>query len=145
VTSSAPTALVADAGLLIVLERLLACAAPDEGCALLLGDRRPDAWCLRLLWPCCNVWPVPGQRDRRFAIDPREQLVAQRWGRARQLQVLGAAHSHPCSAAVPSPTDCRLCLAPALMVIRGASGDLQSWWLAASDSQPMPLPWRMED
>ena len=144
-TSFTPSGLAADAGLLIVLGRLLAVAAPEEGCALLLGDGARSVWRLRRLWPCCNVWPEPGERHERFAIDPREQLVAQRWARERGWQVLGVAHSHPSSAPVPSRTDCSLCLPPALMVIQGVEAELLAWWLADADRQPRQLPWTMED
>jgi proteasome lid subunit RPN8/RPN11 len=150
VPSTAPIALSIDRGLHTVLVRLLACAAPEEGCALLLGRRLPDAaedegplWRLERIWPCLNVWPQPETRDRRFAIDPREQLVAQRWSRPRGLAVLGAAHSHPAGAARPSATDRSLTLAPALMVILGADGAPLGWWLPEDGAQPRPLPWRM--
>jgi proteasome lid subunit RPN8/RPN11 len=112
-----------------------------------------DGWRLRWIWPCCNVWPVPGERCRRFAIDPREQLLAQKWGRARGLEVLGAAHSHPRSPAVPSSTDHSLTLTPALMLILGrdptpdqhqAQEELVAWWLPEPPAQPQRLPWRME-
>lgn len=142
---STPTALCVDQRLLITLRALLEVADPEEGCALLLGSRQEHAWTLEQLWPCCNVWPAAGERHRRFAVDPREQLVAQRWGRGRGLQVLGVAHRHPCSAAIPSRADCRLCVPPALMVIQGESGALQAWWLEAGTAQPRPLPWRMVD
>ncbi len=36
-----------------------------------------------------------GDRDSRFALDPREQIAAQRWARLRGLEVLGVCHSHP--------------------------------------------------
>lgn len=159
--SSTPTVLAADRQLLTALAALLASAAPEEGCALLLGSREGSCWTLTQLWPCRNVWPQPSQRLERFAVDPREQLVAQRWARSRQLVVLGVAHSHPTSAAVPSRTDCELCVPPALLVIRGAAAELRAWWLeAASREAPaaaapvtvppreLPwrlLPWRMED
>jgi proteasome lid subunit RPN8/RPN11 len=153
-----PTEVVVDRNLLIVLDCWMNSAAPDEGCALLLGVKDPveselrlqsrrntsQPWTLRLLWPCQNVWSNRSQRRRRFAIDPREQLVAQRWGRARGLQVLGTAHSHPTTSPVPSITDCRLCVTPALMVIQGAGGEQRAWWLAEQSTQPQPLPWRME-
>jgi [CysO sulfur-carrier protein]-S-L-cysteine hydrolase len=145
VTSFTPTGLAADGGVLIVLGRLLAAADPEEGCALLLGEAGSSLWQIRWLWPCCNVWPRPEERSERFAIDPREQLVAQRWARQRGWQVLGVAHSHPTSAAVPSGTDCRLCLPPALMVIQGQEGDLRAWWLEDGGRHPRPLPWRMVD
>lgn len=144
-TSIAPTHLAADGQLLIVLGRLLAAAHPEEGCALLLGHAGSRLWRIRKLWPCCNVWPQLEERSERFAIDPREQLVAQRWARQRGWQVLGVAHRHPASAAVPSSTDCRLCVPPALMVIQGEQGDLSAWWLEDGDRQPRLLPWRMED
>ncbi len=152
-TSQAPEQLRSGLGLLTVLRRILASAAPLEGCALVLGERLDDGWRLRWIWPCCNVWPVPGERCRRFAIDPREQLLAQKWGRARGLEVLGAAHSHPRSPAVPSSTDHSLTLMPALMLILGrdpvpdqhqVQEELVAWWLPEPPAQPQRLPWRME-
>ena len=109
-----------------------------------------DGWRLRWIWPCCNVWSVPGERCHRFEIDPREQLLAQKWGRARGLEVLGAAHSHPRSPAVPSSADCNLTLQPALMLILGRAleqdqdQELVAWWLPEPPAQPQRLPWRME-
>jgi proteasome lid subunit RPN8/RPN11 len=160
VTSEAPAQLRSGLGLLTVLRQILVSAAPEEGCALLLGERLDDGWRLRWIWPCCNVWPVPGERCRRFAIDPREQLLAQKWGRVRGLEVLGAAHSHPRSPAVPSSTDRNLTLQPALMLILGRAPEqnqdqlqdqdqdqdqeLVAWWLPESPAQPQRLPWRME-
>lgn len=145
--SSAPIALAADPRLRTQLASLLHCAAPQEGCALLLGERRDPCgvWRLREIWPCLNVWPAAGERRRRFAVDPREQLLALRWSRARGLEVLGHAHSHPRSAPVPSLTDRRLCVTPALMLIQGPELVQRLWWLAEAEAQPLPLPWRMED
>ncbi len=140
---SPPTALAVDQRLLITLTALLRVVHPEEGCALLLGACDQRHWTLKCLWPCLNVWPVPDQRHRRFAVDPREQLVAQRWGRARGLQLLGVAHRHPTSGAMPSRADCRMCMAPALMVIQGVEGGPWAWWLPAQGAQPRPLPWRM--
>ena len=147
--SEKPEQIRADLHLLTVLRRILASAEPDEGCALLLGERLDVDWQLRWVWPCCNVWPLPLQRCRRFAIDPREQLQAQKWGRAQGLEVIGSAHSHPSSGAVPSGTDRSLCGVPTLMVILGAQGlgsELAAWWLpeAPSPSPSQRLPWRME-
>lgn len=140
----------------MVLERVLGVAAPLEGCALLLGEHQGRTLWLRQIWPCCNSWEPASERDHRFALDPREQLLAQRWGRARGLAVLGSAHSHPSSAAIPSPTDLRLCVGPTLMVIRSGltaalsqdcngvrPAPLRAWWLpdnadGASDADPAP-------
>jgi [CysO sulfur-carrier protein]-S-L-cysteine hydrolase len=140
---------------LTVLEAVLLAAAPEEGCALLLGRR--DPWHIDRIWPCLNVWEPPPERRRRFALDPREQLQAQKWARARGLTVLGSAHSHPLSAPVPSALDRSLAFAPTLMLILGQAGCLASpaasvgeawslacWWLP-EHGPPRPLAWRMDD
>lgn len=144
-------------------------AQPWEGCALLLGEdaRAPGAagiaassgfgraeasraLRIRLIWPCLNVWEPAAERTRRFLLDPREQLLAQRWGRERGLQVLGSAHSHPCSDPVPSATDLALAFAPTLQLILSPRTDWAPacWWLALNAEGPpipRPLRWRMVD
>ena len=105
---------------------------------------------IRLIWPCLNVWEPPAERLRRFRLDPREQLLAQRWARERGLLVLGAAHSHPCSDPVPSATDLELAFAPTLQLILSPLADWEPacWWLANQDAElptPRPLRWRMVD
>ncbi|MCP9933929.1 M67 family metallopeptidase [Cyanobium sp. Candia 9D4] len=140
---------------LTVLEAVLLAAAPEEGCALLLGRR--DPWRIDHVWPCLNAWEPPPERRRRFALDPREQLQAQKWARARGLTVLGSAHSHPRSAPLPSALDRSLAFAPTLMLILGqadgpaaapADGGTQwslaCWWLP-EHGPPRPLAWRMDD
>ena len=123
-------------------------AAPEEGCALLLGGR--DPWCVRRIWPCLNAWDPPAERRRRFALDPREQLLAQKWARSRGLVVLGSAHSHPLSEPVPSALDRSLAFTPTLMLILGQGGPegesrhLACWWLPEHGS-PRRLAWRMVD
>lgn len=149
-------------------------AGPLEGCALLLGDvvqpaellaldapapapdaahqpgPAPAALEIRLIWPCLNDWEPASERSRRFRLDPREQLLAQRWGRDHGLRVLGAAHSHPTSAAVPSATDLELSVAPTLQLILSplAGWAPACWWLELSpdgSTTPRPLRWRMVD
>ncbi|MGC6483670.1 MAG: M67 family metallopeptidase [Synechococcus sp.] len=147
-----PWSLVVDSELLIILRSTLQAALPEEGCALLLGQRQPSGWCLQHIWPCCNVWH-PGiaalpeaaessadtalrpSRRQRFALDPREQLLAQRWARQRGLAVIGTAHSHPQGDAVPSRCDRDWLRSPALMLIQGADLRLRAWWL-----EPEPAP-----
>jgi proteasome lid subunit RPN8/RPN11 len=126
------------------LGRVLDAAFPEEGCALLLGRRQHAVWTLERIWPCLNVWMPPQERQRRFAIDPREQLLAQKWARSAGVEVLGSAHSHPCGEAVPSRTDRDLCFTPALMLIRGGGGELGCWWMEEND-EPRPLEWKMVD
>ena len=107
---------------------------------------------LGLVWPCLNRWEPQGERRQRFLIDPREQLLAQRWARQRGVHVLGSAHSHPASPAQPSATDLALAVGPTLMVIRsglvgaGAGGQpggplagLGAWWLPGDGAAPLAL------
>lgn len=135
-----------DGHCLIILERTLRANHPEENCALLIGRHQGTALQLQQIWPCCNCWEPAEERLRRFCLDPREQLLAEKWCRARQLQVLGAAHSHPGSAAVPSATDRTLCVGPTLMVIRTGLKEgvaaLRCWWMpanACSLDQPREL------
>ncbi len=147
-----PWLLAFDSDVLIILRRTLVSAFPREGCALLLGDRSDQGWNVRAVWPCCNVWRsglegLPELADQwhgapedpstqaapslhnRFAIDPREQLLAQRWGRHCGCQVLGSAHSHPGGEAIPSLTDRRWLYEPSLMVIMAKDHSFRAWWL----------------
>lgn len=143
-----PALVMADLRLVGVLERVFAAAEPLEGCALLLGSREGSSLVLQSIWPCCNCWPVVAERGRRFAVDPREQLLAQKWARGQGLAVLGFAHSHPRSSPHPSTTDLDLALAPVLMVIQGQETGaikpaLRCWWIDGDGVPPQPLPWRM--
>ncbi|MFY8149528.1 MAG: M67 family metallopeptidase [Prochlorococcaceae cyanobacterium] len=124
---------------------MLAVARPQEGCALLLGRGDSCHWLVERIWPCRNVWEPEAERARRFAIDPREQLLAQKWVRSRGLRVLGSAHSHPGAPPHPSATDLLWAFPPALLTITGPSGELRCWWLPQEGAQPLPLAWTMVD
>lgn len=71
--------------------------APNECCGLLIGTGASVTEC----HPARNK--VASQN--RFQINPADHFVAIRKARAAGLEVLGAYHSHPSSAAVPSPSD----------------------------------------
>ena len=73
-------------------------------------------------------------RRSRFLVDPREQLAAQRWARARRQRCLGVAHSHPVSPAVPSQHDRLWGNVESLMLILSASFGLRGWWLHGDHS-----------
>jgi len=140
VSSKAPERIHFHPRALAELEATLRAATPEEGCALLLGRRVEAIWWLQGVWPCRNAWEPASQRRRRFALDPRQQLQAQLWARRHDLEVLGAAHSHPESLAIPSHTDRQLTPLPSLMLILGVDG-LGCWWLEHPDLPPRPLPW----
>ena len=137
---SAPEQIRLDAGALTELEAALRAAAPEEGCALLLGRREREIWRLERIWSCRNAWQPASERPRRFALDPREQLQAQVWARGHGLEVLGAAHSHPDGLAIPSATDRQLTPLPSLMLILGLDG-LACWWLDDPEQPPRRLSW----
>ena len=72
-------------------------AAPDECCGLLVGTgtRIESAHVAR------NLLRSPS----RYLVDPADHFAAIRSGRKAGLAVVGAYHSHPASAASPSPRD----------------------------------------
>jgi len=137
-----------------VLCQSLLAAAPYEGCALLIGNQKEsdslvkeDGLKIHLIWPCCNVWKPevsnllespkrksnPLKEDlskkNRFLIDPREQILAQRWARNRNWQVVGSAHSHPHGVPIPSAADRYWTFLSGLSVIVGQSGEIRAWWM----------------
>jgi proteasome lid subunit RPN8/RPN11 len=73
-------------------------AAPDECCGLLLGSASA-------IDEAARARNVADDRRVRFLIDPQDHIEARRDARRRRLDVVGFYHSHPRSAAVPSPTD----------------------------------------
>jgi proteasome lid subunit RPN8/RPN11 len=71
--------------------------APNECCGLLAGSGGTIDECVR----AANVKRSP----TAYLIDPAGHFAALRRVRAEGRAILGAYHSHPRSAAVPSPTD----------------------------------------
>jgi proteasome lid subunit RPN8/RPN11/GNAT superfamily N-acetyltransferase len=71
--------------------------APEEACGLLIGR---DGWIARSM-RARNLRASPN----RFEVDPRDHFAAIRQARGDRLAVVGAYHSHPASAPVPSETD----------------------------------------
>ena len=125
-----PTLIQFRGGCLTILRADLAAVAPEEGCALLLGTRdRDHASRVQIIWPCRNVWRESLARHRRFALDPSEQVAAQRWSRLRELRVLGVAHSHPNSGSHPSDLDLALADRALITVILDGLGSPAAWWL----------------
>ncbi|MBD2070977.1 M67 family metallopeptidase [Leptolyngbya sp. FACHB-671] len=104
---------------------------PEECCGLLLGQVEPQASASQTethrlveVWATENTWNAeaeaemraiapetathPLTKDRRYWIDPKEMLEAQRYARSKNLDIVGIYHSHTDHAAVPSECD-RLC------------------------------------
>ena len=71
--------------------------APRECCGLLIGTGDSIARSVRAR----NL----DSKATRYLIEPEDHFAAIRSARAEGLEVIGAYHSHPSSAPVPSPTD----------------------------------------
>jgi proteasome lid subunit RPN8/RPN11 len=73
-------------------------------------DAEPAECCGVLLGTPGEIVEAVGTRNlagdsNRFLIDPKGHIDARRDGLRRGLEILGFYHSHPHSAAIPSPTD----------------------------------------
>jgi proteasome lid subunit RPN8/RPN11 len=98
---------------------------PEECCGLLLGNLSPQSSSssdktVAELWQTSNDWKEGVEssladpssasghhltKARRYWIDPRQMLEAQRYARDRQLDIIGIYHSHPDHPATPSECD----------------------------------------
>ncbi len=107
-------------------------AAPHECCGLLIGHGDLIAEAV----PARNLADAP---STTYVVDPRDHFAAIRSARARSLDVIGAYHSHPRSAAVPSPTDAAGAFTSFLFVIVGLAVDppeITAWrWIAGNFDQ----------
>jgi proteasome lid subunit RPN8/RPN11 len=117
-------------------------AAPQECCGLLLGTGRVivEARAAR------NEL----QSGTRYRIDPRDHFAAIRAGRATGRAIIGAYHSHPSGAAVPSATDLAEAWPEFLYVIvalapRVDDAPLRGWWLVDGNFVEVPLVPRPEE
>ena len=73
--------------------------APNECCGLLIGS----AAIVERANAARNLLSSP----TRYRVDPADHFVAIREARGAGLTVVGAYHSHPAGAPIPSPTDRR--------------------------------------
>lgn len=121
-----------------IVERLVrhaAAAAPEECCGLLLGTRRA----ILDTRPATNAAASP---VRQYRIDPQDHFAAIRDARKRGIRVVGAYHSHPASAAVPSATDAAEAFGDFLFVIVGLGGvrpDVTAWRWVEGNFTPVGL------
>ena len=112
-------------------------AYPGEGCGFLLGEERDGLRVLQRVLPIDNRADGPDQL-RRFRIDPRDFMKAEREAARSGLSVLGVFHSHPDHRAVPSRHDLQFALPtlsyPILALDGSGSGaprlsEIRSWQL----------------
>ena len=109
--------------------------APRECCGLLIGESDYVTAAVRAE----NIADEP---TRRYLIEPRDHLKAIRAARDRGLQVVGAYHSHPRSAAIPSATDAAEGFSHFLYVIVSLASeppDLTAWTWGDGNFTAVPL------
>ena len=148
----------------ILIETLMV-SSPNEGCALLIGEENYERQNgieklylnIHTIWPCCNVWErgmfadvaietknqINKSKRTRFAIDPKENLLAQKWARYHKLKLLGSAHSHLNTDAIPSKLDLSLNRCSTLMVIVDSVGLIRAWWIT-KDQKCQELPVKLK-
>lgn len=124
---------IADGVVAAILEHARS-EAPRECCGLLIGAGQH----IRAAVPARNIAHDP---QRRYLIDPHDHLNAIRLARQAGEEVLGAYHSHPRSAAAPSPTDAAEGFAHFLFVIAGLSAvpEVTAWAWHDGNFTAVPL------
>ncbi|HSF73155.1 MAG TPA: M67 family metallopeptidase [Microcoleus sp.] len=85
---------------------------PEECCGLLLGRVTAGVKTLVEVLPTQNAWSAEAQENwpeqkeltekRRYAMAPEDMLRAMKYGRDRNLEIIGIYHSHTDCPAVPS-------------------------------------------
>jgi desampylase len=111
---------------------------PRECCGLLLGA----AQTILKAVPIENVAADP---FRQYEISPAAYLAEIRRCREQgEIEIVGAYHSHPRSAAEPSPTDLSMAFAEFLFLIAGPVSDegpvdVRAWILRGDAFEPVTL------
>ncbi|MFU8896116.1 MAG: M67 family metallopeptidase [Gammaproteobacteria bacterium] len=108
-------------------------ALPNEGCGLLLGWRDDAVAEITAVLPADNTLASP----HRYEIAPETVLAAERRARAAGSLLLGAWHSHPGGAAIPSAIDRAEAWPDWCTVIVGLAApgrpELRAWRLVGED------------
>lgn len=104
---------------------------PYECCGFVFGDENNDVRLLHSLLEVTNSHE--GDHRRRFQIDPKDYLKAEKYADENNITFLGIYHSHPDHPSIPSEHD-RVQAMPffsylILSVRDGKAESLQSWRL----------------
>jgi len=120
-------------------------AAPEEACGILAGRQTEEGREVARVYACRNAHP--GDRRRRFLIDPEEQLAAQREAREAGLEIVGYYHSHHNGSAGMSEEDRRQAHPRVSHVIlafqEGVFVEARSWRMGeggAAEEEPLCAP-----
>ena len=106
-------------------------ARPHECCGILIGrgDEIVDAVGAR------NLADDPN----RYLIDPQDHIDVRRRARAAGLSIVGFYHSHPHSAAWPSPTDCAEATYPDHLYLIVGQGEVRLFRLSDGNFVETPF------
>ena len=113
-------------------------AFPEECCGFMLGTESEDGTRdISEVYKIINT--KEENRERRYLIEPTEQLKAERHARENQLDVLGVYHSHPNHPSQASEFD-RVHAMPfwsylIISCMNGKRAQVQSWRLREDRSQ----------
>lgn len=108
--------------------------APRECCGLLVGKEDSVVRSVRAR----NLDAMA----TRYLVDPEDHFAAIRAARENGLEVVGAYHSHPTSAAVPSATDIAEATSGAdflYVIVSPVSDDVRAYRIDAGVCQPLAL------
>lgn len=115
---------------------------PSEACGLLAG--KVDH--ILVAYPLTNIARAP---QARFEIDPGEQLQALKAIDEAQLEWIGAYHSHPRSAPVPSRADIDECadsgLLQLIVSLRRSKPQLKLWRINRDSVAPIELVYESDN
>jgi proteasome lid subunit RPN8/RPN11 len=121
-----------------VLDQIVAHAredAPDECCGLLVGAGALIDQAVRTT----NVQRGP----RRFQVDPAEHFALIKRLRGGSREIAGVYHSHPASAAVPSPSDLEEAFYPdfvyLIVSLAGAEPETRGWRIVEGIGKELTL------
>ncbi|MEM6731331.1 MAG: M67 family metallopeptidase, partial [Myxococcota bacterium] len=111
---------------------------PEECCGAMLGRDRDDG--VREVVEILEIDNTKDEnRERRFLIDPREVLGAEKSAREKGLDVVGIYHSHPNHPSLPSDFDRDHAMPFWSYVIvscmDGKAATMQSWTLREDRTQ----------
>lgn len=108
--------------------------APRECCGLLIGKEDFVVRSVRARNLDANA--------TRYLIDPHDHFAAIRGARADGLEVVGAYHSHPSSAPIPSATDIAEANSGSdflYVIVSLTEGDVRAYRIDAGVCQPLAL------
>jgi desampylase len=114
-------------------------AAPEECCGLIFGQNGVIAQ-LQLV---ANVAADP---MRRFELDPKALIAAEKAARAGGTPILGYFHSHPSGDCAPSMADAALAAPDGRIWVFVAGGEIAAWQAVedgAVHGRFRPITWRV--